>query len=76
MDADSLIPGTPLSLGSVAEYVIVIARPVLGFILYGLTKKPKDPEDSLRQLLGDYYGEFRAQARTAEVGHRPNEPRS
>src|SRR5699024_5741385 len=57
----SLVPGTPLSLGSIAEYIIVFAWPVLGFILYGLTKKPKDPEDSLRHLLGDYYDEFRGE---------------
>lgn len=55
----SLVPGTPLSLGSVGEYVIVLAWPLFGFLLYWLTKKPADPEDSLRLLLGDYYHEFR-----------------
>lgn len=70
----SLIPGTPLSLGSIAEYIIVLAWPVLGFILYGLTKKPADPEDSLRELLGEYYGEFRPEAKVTLAGAGDDRP--
>lgn len=56
----SLVPGTPLSLGTATEYIIVLGWQALGLIFFTLTKKPKDPEVSLEHLLGDYYPALRS----------------
>lgn len=67
----ALLPISPLSLRWPGEYLIVIAWVSLGLVLYFLSPRSMNREQSLRALLGDYYESVASKMKGGKTGAQP-----